>query len=32
MDRKYKIYPTVLGLMKEVKIELQKLSQLPAIH
>ena len=32
MHRKYKIYPTVLGLMKDVKIELQKLSQLPAIH
>jgi hypothetical protein len=27
-----KVELTILGLIKEVKIELQKLSQLPAIH
>ncbi len=29
---KYKIYQAVWGLIKELKIEPQKLSQLPAIH
>ncbi|QFS51652.1 hypothetical protein GXM_09339 [Nostoc sphaeroides CCNUC1] len=28
---KYKIYQAAWGLIKELKIELQKLSQLPAI-
>ena len=29
---KYKIYQAVWGLIKELKIDSQKLSQLPAIH
>jgi hypothetical protein len=31
-ELKYKIFQALLGLRKELKIELQKLSQLPAIH
>jgi hypothetical protein len=32
VELKYKIYQAVWGLRKELKIEPQKLSQLPAIH